>query len=161
MPSHDNKIRLTHSLIRRYFDGNTSLDQEKQLRELLADNRLSSPEIEEARAVIGFFAAEAAATAPAASRRRQRVPSLLKIAAALVALLSAAAVTVATFSASDPSPRCIAYINGTTISDTDKVMELLEADFRIAAETAAAVNERIETGMDNIEQIILYSETAD
>jgi signal recognition particle subunit SEC65 len=81
-------IDSLHSLIEKYFDGETSLDEERSLRRTLAVTSLQSDKIDEAKAVLGFFAAQ----------RKSARPKQRKLhywaAAATIALLVASSVSI-------------------------------------------------------------------
>lgn len=95
----DREYNQLLELVDRYFEGETSLAEEKQLRRMLAETDSDTAEIEEARAVMGIFATSrrqpASADTPAAGpRRRRRTFPLAAISAAasvvviIVAVLS-------------------------------------------------------------------------
>ena len=52
----DNNEKILNQLIELYFEGMTTLEQERQLRSMLADGRFRSREADEARAVLGVSA---------------------------------------------------------------------------------------------------------
>ena len=50
------ELRHIHELIDRYFNAETSEAEELRLKNILATTSYSSPEIDEAKAVLGYFA---------------------------------------------------------------------------------------------------------
>jgi len=110
-------------LIERYFDGETSVQEEQMLRAALADCPWSSETIDEARFTMGYFAAhshETQRTKKSNSRRQ-----LIGIAASIAIIL---AVGVYAWHHHQPGDVCIAYVNGQVVQDNDKVMALVADD---------------------------------
>lgn len=95
-------------LIDRYFEAETTLEEERMLRRMLAESHDRSDYVEEARAVMGVFAcgrhASAGDTAPAPRRRRR--PSLLLTvsAAASIAVIFGAVLALTKVPAGVMSP---------------------------------------------------------
>ena len=127
-------------LIDLYFEGETSVDQERELREALLDSESSDPRVEEALAVMTFAAEDGrrrAARAVAPRRRKSRAawPSL---AAAAVALL----LTVGVWTRhSTPAAPCTAVIACVETSDTDIALALMQSqlgDIAVASDNVSA-----------------------
>lgn len=115
-----NEADMNHinRLIDGYFDATLSEAEERELRRLLADARLQSPEVDQVRAVMGFYAVESK-TQP--RRRRLRFP---KVAAAAGA---AAAVAVAVcLGTKAEASQCVAYVGDAKITDSRQVMAMMQ-----------------------------------
>ena len=128
-------------LIDLYFEGETSVDQERELREALLDSESSDPRVEEALAVMTFAAEDGrrrAARAVAPRRRKSRAawPSLA--AAAAVPLL----LTVGVWTRhSTPAAPCTAVIACVETSDTDIALALMQSqlgDIAVASDNVSA-----------------------
>ena len=98
-------------LIERYFDGETSVQEEQMLREILADCPWSSEAIDEARFTMGYFAAH--------SHEGQRVAKktssnkFIGIAATIAIVLAAGG--YALWHQQQSADVCIAYVNGLAV----------------------------------------------
>jgi hypothetical protein len=111
-------------LINRYFDGETSVQEEQMLREALADCPWSSETIDEARFTMGYFALhrqEAQRTLKMNYRRQ-----LIGIAASIAVILAVGG--YALWHHQRPNDVCIAYVNGMVVEDNDQVMALVASD---------------------------------
>ena len=117
-----NQTELEH-LISRYFDGETTVQEEQMLRKALADCICESETIDEARFTMGYFVAH---------KQQQHVPNVTNrfrytaIAASIALLL---AVGIGSFwHYQQPKDMCVAYVNGKTIDNDDAVMTLISND---------------------------------
>ena len=110
-------------LIGRYFDGETTVDEEQALKQCLADCPWNSETIDEARFTMGYF------TAHKQQQRASKVSNRFRYAtiAASIALLMA--VGIGSFwHFQQPKDMCVAYVNGKTIDNDDAVMALIAND---------------------------------
>ena len=112
------------ALIERYFEGMTSLEQEDAMRQCLAHCPWSSEAIDDARMVMGYFAAHS-------KQHRRSVPGgmrqgIIGIAASIAVILAVGGYVL--WHQSQPDDMCIAYVNGTVVNDNDKVMALVAND---------------------------------
>lgn len=131
-------------LIQRYFDGETSLDEERTLRMQLADPAHHSDSADEARAVMGVFAAQRSAT-----RRKRGTHRQVWRAAAGFALLLAAAGTFLAFPRHN-SAEYLSYCAGTEISDRADVIAFMQADLSAMADAAESVGESVDNDFEAI-----------
>ena len=112
------------ALIEQYFEGMTTLEQEDAMRQCLAHCPWSSQAIDDARMVMGYFAAHAGQQHNRATRGlRQR---FIGIAASIAVILAVGGYVL--WHQSQPSDVCIAYVNGKVVEDNDKVMALVASD---------------------------------
>ena len=112
-------------LIERYFDGETSVQEEQMLREVLADCPWSSEAINEARFTMGFFAAHYQEKKRTARKTHRR--QLIGIAAS-IAIILAIGIPAMYHSWFAPHNECISYVDGKIIDNDDVVMALIESD---------------------------------
>lgn len=111
-------------LIERYFDGETSIQEEQMLRATLADCPWCSELIDEARFTMGFFAAHCQEKARTARKNHRR--QFIGIAASIAVLLTIGGALL--WQTQRPQDVCIAYVNGKAITSDDAVMALIEKD---------------------------------
>ena len=112
-------------LIERYFDGETSIQEELLLRAALADCPWNSEAIDEARFTMGYFAAHSHEGQRKAKKNNRR--QLIGIAASIAILLAIGIHTMNNKWFSQQQ-QCIAYVNGKVIDNDDDVMALIEKD---------------------------------
>ncbi len=112
-------------LINRYFDGETSVQEEQMLRETLADCPWSSEVIDEARFTMGYFVAHRKAGQQTSKKSYRR--QVIGISAS-IAIILAIGIPAMYHSWFAPQPQCIAYVNGKVIDNDDVVMALIESD---------------------------------
>lgn len=112
-------------LIERYFDGETTLDEEAALRQALANCPWTSSVIDDAKMVMGYFAAHSKHQRRASSRtaRRQHIGI-----AASIAFMLAIGGIVLWSQQRQQADQCIAYVNGKAISNDDAVIALINND---------------------------------
>ena len=112
-------------LIERYFDGETSVQEEQMLSEILADCPWSSEAIDEARFTMGYFAAHCQEKERTARKIHRR--QLIGIAAS-IAIILAIGIPAMYHSWFAPHNECIAYVDGKIIDNDEVVMALIESD---------------------------------
>ena len=112
-------------LINRYFDGETSVQEEQMLRETLADCPWSSEVIDEARFTMGYFVAHRKAGQQTSKKSYRR--QVISIAAS-IAIILAIGIPTMYHSWFAPQPQCIAYVNGKVIDNDEAVMALIASD---------------------------------
>jgi len=143
-----NDINRIHELIGRYFDASASEAEERELKQALASTKLLTAEIEEARAVLGYYAVSKKATA-----KRRRITTMPRTVAASIAAAIAIAATIATtlmMRDNEIENRCIAYVNGVEITDQEHVMSIISDNFRSLGDTAGSVETEIESQLSTI-----------
>lgn len=122
----DNDLKI---LIRRYFNGETSLKEEQLLRRLLSENPYTGiEEAEEARAVISFsMVAPTESTSRAHPRQKPLKKALIWrncVAASVIVALMAIPITH-TF---NQSGECVAYVNGIKTEDIETVTAMMQTE---------------------------------
>lgn len=150
------KDRL-HILIERYFDAETSLAEEKELKRLLADADLSDSAVAEAMAVTGYTA-KMSITGEAESVTGCRKISRLWLHAAsvVVLLLSAAGPFIWMGRPQEGSGECLAWVGGVKNTDDAVALALMDDQLRGMGEASDELSR--EVGLDlemmgNIENI--------
>ena len=129
------------ALIGQYFEGMTTLEQEDAMRRCLAHCPWSSEAIDEARMVMGYFAAHSAWQQRRATRGlRQRAVGI----AASVALILAVG-GYAIWHQHQPSDVCIAYVNGHVVNGDEQVMAMVTADLDRLNDVSGAMTNQLST----------------
>lgn len=112
-------------LIGRYFEGDTSVQEEKALRQCLAHCPWESDAIDEARFTMGYFAAHSRQQ----GRKSRWLTSdrIIGIAASIAVLLAVGGYVI-WHQQPQTADMCIAYVNGKTIDNDAAVMALINND---------------------------------
>ena len=127
-------------LINRYFDGETTVQEEKSLRETLAHCPWNSELINEARFTLGYFVAHNNQQRQAALRTtRQRV---IGIAASIAIILAVGGVALWHHQSSN-NDLCIAYVNGETINNDEDVMALIQNDLNMIGDASQGMTAQL------------------
>lgn len=132
---HINNQAELEQLIERYFDGETSVQEEQMLREALADCPWSSEVIDEARFTMGYFVAHRHETERVAKKSNRR--KFIGIAASIAIILAAGG--YALWHQQQSTGVCIAYVNGMVVQDNEKVMTLIANDLSLMDNAADAM----------------------
>ena len=123
------------ALLERYYECSLSDEDEHRLRGIIATTRLRHPAIDAARAVMGFRRARRATKGNFAARWK-----VYGAVAAGLAMLVAVGITVqGTYRQGDPGLSCIAYANGTTITDEDVILIVIAIATVVAAYAQAGL----------------------
>lgn len=151
----DNKnIKYIEHLIDLYFESRTDSAEETQLRHLLASTELTSAKIDEARAVMGYFAASRAIEGREKRKNAQtRILPRVRLIdiAASVALIAAFALALINLRPGDDSNRCLAYANDIVISDAAEVMGIMDNDLSAMREATEDFQAEIIDQMESID----------
>lgn len=134
-------------LIGQYFDGMTTIDEEKALRWTLAQCQWRSEVIDEARVVMGYFA----------SHRQQHHRHkawatgyrVIGIAASIAILLAVG--TYALWHLQQPGDQCIAYVNGQVVQSDDQVMAMVADDLSRIDNAANVMTDQLSSMGEAIE----------
>ena len=134
-------------LIERYFDGETTVQEEQTLRETLADCPWSSEVIDEALFTMGYFAAHK-------QQRRQNVTTSSRfrhaaIAASITALLAVGVGLL--WHNQQHEDVCVAYVNGKTIHNEKEVLNLMQSDLNDIGNATQSLEEQLSSLGEAIE----------
>ena len=133
-------------LIGRYFDGETTVQEEKSLREALADCTWNSETIDEARFTMGYFIAH-----KQRCRRANIFARRISItAAASIALLLTIGIGLLWHNSQQQNV-CIAYVNGKVIHNEKEVMNLMASDLNDIGNASHGLAEQLSSLGDDIE----------
>lgn len=138
--------RLKH-LSELYFEGLTSLEEEAELRRLVADPELTGPEADEVRAVMSFGAWKPTPRASLPARKRPAILRLPTIAAAAASVAIVATVGYRHFSGTAEQSDCYAYVDGHLIENPEKVMSIVTADLQALGDASETIEEEIDENL--------------
>ncbi len=140
---YDTLLHEALTLAARYFDGVTSLADEKRLRSLLADPSLSSEELDEARAVIGFALFDK--EVPPVSRHDN---SWLRVSAGVAAVVAAAVAFMFgpadNVACSDTGSHCVAFVGGRKVTDRNVVLAMVDQDLSEFSDAFMEISRQID-----------------
>lgn len=119
----DKTIEQIHQLIDAYFDAQTTTEEETLLKQILANVDVSTPKIQEARAVLGLFAYKRKNNI-GKKRFSFRFKRVLKY-AALIAVCAVIGITVTNKIIESESTKNMAWIGGKVVTDEDVTLNLL------------------------------------
>ena len=170
MMKQDNKdLSRLLDLIERYYDCSLSDEEERSLRRTVATTTLSHPAIDEARAIMGFrrpaATAQGTGVIPAkvtgeTSSQKSSVHgfsfrSAISIAAAAAVLITLAVnILRPSEGIGDYDRTCIAYVNGTRITDEDDVIRLIAEDMSEFDDGSQEAAESFRDELDDVAEII-------
>lgn len=133
-----------NTLINKYFDGETTVAEERQLREMLANPAYDSPEADEARATMAMIDAMAATAhrnvhlKPALHRPRHAFWSQCAKAAAVAVVITVGAIAIF-----KPSPDCVAYAYGHRVDSPELALQFMMSDLEAVGAAQDAVQTQI------------------
>lgn len=135
------------ALIGRYFGSETTVQEEQELRQCLANCPWSSELIDEACFTMGFFAThkQQSQGTTAVSKR----PRYLAIAASIAVLLTIGVGLL--WQSRQPDDVCIAYVNGQAINDRNEVLMLMRSDLNDMGNATQGIAEQLSSLGEAIE----------
>lgn len=123
MNSHLRNSEYWDLLVSRYYEAETSPEEERLLKQFLASEDAADPKYDEIRAVMGFLSTGRHLARQKKAKRKIRMATTIAAAAACIAL--GIFVTKPLWLVPKTDDICIAYVNGKTVTQPDKVMELM------------------------------------
>ena len=140
-------------LIERYFDGETSIQEEQLLREALANSQWTSETIDEARFAMGYFTTHRQERKEASKFNRSSIIGI----AATIAILLTVGIPALSHRWSTPQPEYIAYVNGKVIANNQEaVMSLIEQDLNNMGMATHEMDNAIADDMNDISDATHY-----
>ncbi len=136
-----------HELINKYFDGTTDEAQERELRDMLLTGDYSGDDVDEALAVMGYWAMGRREIRP---RHRRRVPWA---AAACAALAISAGVWVLYALHDTGSGESVAYVNGTEYHG-DRATDMMDSQLMLLSVAAEQVEETINADLSVFSSLV-------
>ncbi len=139
-------------LIELYLNGETTLAQERELREALLDSESDDPRVEECLAVMAFAAADGRRAAEAVRPRRRTIWPSIAVAASLAILLSVG------LWINRPSQRtdCSSIIACVETNDPMVAMALMDAQLEEIGMASDLFSESIEQDIASLSEAINF-----
>lgn len=132
-----------HQLLELYYDGRTTLRQERAVRRALADYRGSDRDLVAARAVMAFAVVEGRSRqANRVMRRRNLVAAASAVAA--IALMAGLWFAVPRTAA---EPECYAVVSGRYVDDAATALSLMESQLADVGSAADDVSEAVNSDL--------------
>lgn len=129
-----------HILIERYFDGDTSVTEERRLLDALLSHPPGDREVDEALAVMGF----ARVVVPAEMTARRLFKRIMTAAAVVLLVISAAgAFFLTTSQSSAPQSECYAYVGGERIEDKNQIESIMKIQMCDMGDAADEVEKQL------------------
>lgn len=135
----NNTLTQIHSLIDAYFEAKTTEKEEKLLKELLVNIDVSTPKIDEARAVMGLFAYKRKALKLKSRKKKFTLIPYIKY-AAIITVIALTSIMIINHSTSQEHIN-MAWVGGKVITDENTTLGLLSEqlqDMSDANETTVA-----------------------
>ena len=134
-------------LIKRYFDGETTIEEEQALKQCLAACPWNSETIDEARFTMGYFTAHKQQQSRVVKRvNRFRFTAI----AASIALLLAVGAGLL-WQTRQTNDMCVAYVNGKAIHNEKEVLSLMHDDLNAMGDATQGLAEQLSSLGDAIE----------
>ena len=143
-----------HRLIDQYFAGETTLDDERRLRRLLASTTEKSPVIDRARAVMSFISMIPANAE--VNRRRLFGPTTQRVAAAgvVIAALVGGALSIAPSTDLQPATPCYAMVEGTMLDDDNQIEQMMLSQLALMGDAANDVDSSVDSDLRLLSDLI-------
>lgn len=155
-----------HILIERYFEAETSAEEERKLRDVLLKLPFPDAEEREALAVMGY-----ASVIPMSNNHASETSSksylrnvsfgkrMMQYAAVAGGLIVIAAGIAAVWNARlQEQSRCIAYVGGVEITDESHVMDIVSSQLAEISEISAEMNSEISGDFNEIRNALKMEE---
>lgn len=140
----ESDIRRIDLLIDRYFEAEATEAEERELRLALAATKCRSAKIDEARAVLGYLAIGRN------EARRRRIFTLPRVAAAAVAAVCAAVALPLMQRADSGADRCVAYVGRTEITDSRRVLQMMQSDLALMGEASQSLESDVASQLSTL-----------
>lgn len=128
-------IAEAEQLLELYYEGLTSVEQENQLREFLAQKNLPQ-QFEMEKAIFGYFENEKP------RKNVFRIPNYLRWTASVAAVV---VILMGVIFSNRPETASYAYVDGKKITDEKVIISLA----RTTVNNLSVINTEVEAGMDN------------
>lgn len=143
-------IDQLHKLIERYFNADTTVDEERLLKIELAHTHYSSPLIDEARAVLGYSLSRPTATITRPVRRFRASITRVAVAASIV-IAAIIPVSIAIGNGSDDDNiTSYALVDGNKITDNETIDEMMRRNLSMLANANADMISNAENSISNL-----------
>ncbi|MBD5355955.1 MAG: hypothetical protein HDR88_02980 [Bacteroides sp.] len=142
-----NDVEL-NKLIDRYFNAETTLEEEKILRNMLLSRSCLSNSQKEALAVMGYYAF---------NTKKKRIPiRLFSMYAAVIGAIILLVITFFIYPNDDQVAEvtCIAYVRGIEIRDKSKIMQLVAEQLSEMSIVSAEMTDEINNNFNDLRNVL-------
>lgn len=137
------------TLIERYFDGDTSVKEEKELLATLLSLPDGNKEREEVLAVMGY-----SAMIPPAKATKNKFWLRYVSAAAIFLLLSLTGVSVFFSGMSGRNNECYAYVNGERVENKTQIRLLMQGQLKEMSEASDEIQRQIREDINDFHDLL-------
>ncbi|MBQ7940780.1 MAG: hypothetical protein IJ328_00015 [Muribaculaceae bacterium] len=141
-------------LIEKYFEGETTGEEERCLRAELSDCAYRSSLIDDCLVAMGYFSVGRRAEREKTVRARMTLFRRAASAAAMTAVVLVLGLTLFKSNEVLVEDDCIAYVGGEKISDKDKVIAMVESELSSIGETVSEDRNSIMDELSGIKGIL-------
>ncbi len=138
-----------HNLIERYFDGETSVKEEKDLLEALLSQTDGDPEKDEVLAVMGY-----SAMIPKAKFAGKIGWVRYAASAAVILILAIVGLTVWESVETGINNECYAYVNGQRVENETQIRLLVESQLEEMSEASDEIQNQISADFNDFRDIL-------
>ncbi len=160
-----NNSTSLHELIQLYFAGETTLQQERKLRNLLAKSNDCSPEAEEARALLSYFAVagsmQATTPRPVAKPAKRKLLTPMRIASAVACAIALPIVCTMIWSDSaglstpmDNGNLSYAHIKGVATNDASRIDDMILSQLSEINDVVGSVDQSFDEDIINMSTLL-------
>ena len=141
-------------LVSRYFDCETTEDEERLLKRTLASCDYSSPVIDEARVALGYFLVGRSVSKKKRTGTKMIIPLRTISVAAMFALVVMFGIK---FYEADfaETQDCIAYVNGNVVNDDSEVLALVMGDLAEMNTASVAVEDVMNSQLSAMSSVMV------
>lgn len=146
-----------HILIERYFEAETSAEEERKLRDVLLKLPYPDAEEREALAVMGYASVKPNRETHSRKRIGKRMLRYAAVAGGLI-LVAAGLATALNIEMRKQQSRCIAYVGGVEITDEAHIMALVSSQLSEMSEISEEMDTEIMGDFNEIRDALKMEE---
>ena len=148
-------------LVGKYFDCETTEEEEIVLKRALSECRFRSSIIDEALVAMGFYSIGRERNKENNSSKRISVAWRVASVAAMLVLIVSFALKVMQSDSIDETDYCIAYVNGVEVDDQEEVLALVRSSLNNMGNTTEMEAISMESQFSNIREIMSMNDNKD
>lgn len=146
-----------HILIERYFEAETSTEEERKLRDILLELSAPDEEEREALAVMGYASVKPARKPRMKVRFGKRMLRYAAVVGGLI-VIAAGLATAWNMEKQHEQARCIAYVGGVEITDEAHIMALVSLQLSEMADISEEMDTEIMGDFNEIRNALKFEE---
>lgn len=146
-----------HILIERYFEAETSAEEERKLRDILLELSAPDEEEREALAVMGYASVKPARKPRMNVSLGKRMLRYAAVSGGLI-VIAAGLATAWNIGMREHQPQCIAYVGGVEITDEAHIMALISTQLSEMAHISEEMDTEIMGDFNEIRNALKFEE---